>query len=127
MRRALVNDIVRSFAYACRSKSDDVEWPAPIFHEILPEAQAPLTSFNAIHLIYPAAFAFAEQPNYILANRIIIRFAIWFRALSIDERNYAIQLLKDYYVSPRQVTSNDTDTAELLGDSGQRLPEATAV
>lgn len=99
MRRALVNDLVHSFCFACRAstKQQGIAWPAVILEQKLPAIAAPHSEFDSVYLVYPAAYAFANQPNYILATRIIILYASWFRTLSIDERNYTLQLFKDYY------------------------------
>ena len=92
IRKALVNEVVRAFTYQVRTKS---QWPSLLFgNPVAPAGAAKLAS----HALVPfVAWAYAQQGNYILANRSIILLASWLRTFNPAEVKYAKQLLEKYY------------------------------
>lgn len=92
MRKAKVNDIVRSFVYAVRTRSD---WPFPILGRNWENAMQPL---RAASLVPFAAFAYAETRNYIVTNRQVILVASYLRDLAELEQDYAASLMIRYYL-----------------------------
>lgn len=106
MRKALVNDVVHSFCYACRN---NVAWPVVILSDATHAFAA--SSLPAGLLTPFVAYAFSVQSNYILANRQVILLAGFLRTFSPTEQLYASALLERYYgYSTREVSCAD-DTA----------------
>jgi hypothetical protein len=93
MRKALVNDIIRSFAYCCRT--GERNWPWPILGMSLPvSGEGAVTRAEQAAIIEVATWL---QSNYILAMRQITLTIATFRSLSQEEKDYAIYLLRTYY------------------------------
>lgn len=96
IRKARVNDLVRSFTFAVRRKlQTGREWPFPILGKQWENAMRPLQ----LDCLVPfTAWAYATTGNYIIANRHIVLLAAYMRDLSEDEQEYAASLMYKYYL-----------------------------
>ena len=97
MRKALVNDIVRSFTYAVRTSN--LREPGAFCFVILGKPSE--MSWGQIHAQALAPFtswAYAMLANYVVANRLIVLLASYLRMLSEAEQLYAAQLMQRYYL-----------------------------
>ena len=92
MRKAKVNDIVRSFVFGVRTRA---AWPFPILGHQWENAMLPI---RASYLAPFAAFAYAMNANYLLANRQLILLASFMRDLSLEEQAYAASLMNKFYL-----------------------------
>lgn len=95
MRKAKVNELVRSFAYVVRTNCRSHLWPWPIF-----EAPSGFTTHpvHAAVLVPFVSFAYSRQSNYILAGRNIALVCSYLRDLSSEEQFYAASLMLRFYV-----------------------------
>ena len=99
MRKSLVNDIVHSFCFAIRQHDRHCKWPMLILGNEHP-------GVSGGHIVLPSmaaltAYAYAIEPNYVIANQHLALLAIWLRVMSVDEQLYAADLLEKYYAVTR--------------------------
>ena len=96
MRKALVNEIVRSFTYSLTRQG---VWPFPIFgFKSCPVGSIALESTKVLPFILYAA---SKEANYFSFNRAVVEIAMWLRSFSIEEQDYALYLLAKYYGVPQ--------------------------
>lgn len=99
MRKAKVNDIVRSFVFGVRRQDS---WPFPILGRQWENAMQPIE--NQI-LVPFASFAYAHTANYLIANRNLILLASFLRDLSPAEQAYAASLMYKFYIKAPNVSA----------------------
>lgn len=121
-RKALVNDAVFSFCYACRT--DSSHWAMPIFGAAKSCDGWKPGELDHSLLIPFIAYALSKQPNYIKSMRHIILMAAWLRSFTDVERTYAIYLMDKYYgISNRTTCSDQSDIPRYCNEGLSSSPE----
>jgi hypothetical protein len=118
LRKPLVSDLIHSFCYACRHKSI---WPFVVFGN---ENAAIGMGLGKTGDLAPfITYALNVQPNYVLAMRQIVLLASRLRNLSVEEQQYAAELMEKYYGIERCTfkASNPNDRLVVQGHEQQEL------
>lgn len=114
IRKPLVNEAVRAFAFSCKNRG---VWAAVIFGN-----PVPAYTQNELHAAEIAPFvvyAVTQSPNWVYATQAITMLAGWMRSFNHDERAYAVsQLGKHYGIS---IGETQPDLSQLRGDIRQEL------
>lgn len=92
IRKPLVNEIVRSFAYSVKHPGT---WPFPIFGaRQLPLGSIALRTSAMLPFIL---YASGIELNYFSFNRAVLHVSEWLRSFSVEEQDYAVYLIGKYY------------------------------
>lgn len=92
LRKALVNDIVHSFCYCCRT--GDTTFPVVMLQRTLIDGWKAKTDFDAEPYVI---YAFKHTKDYVWVINRVARLAGFMRAFSQQERMYAQSLMERYY------------------------------